>query len=361
MLKALPARRKRPSQDQLFLGLPIVPDRPDRAELRRRAAQIVQEFEDGGFFPAIDPDPESIFGFERQPEPFSRIVTLTPDKARRALAFNTRNRIIHVGAIVDLADQNLNDGWHLINDSMTFTSSMVMGNGQHRNFQVIITGKPIQINVMFGLHDDSVFVQDQGIHRTHASNLEIKRKVQEFNKKQYEILVAAAMIVFPLVQGREPWQKRPEPTVEQVHAIIDLFPTLIDATQEFYSSIRKTGLSAAIGVAFAGLFMAFDKPAKGSEFIRRLIAGGAQTPEGTPLYALQRALNSRSKSKNNRMKVTQARTMVQVVHAWNAFYRDRPLQVVSTSLNNDESFPRIAGLPYARDGGLRAWSHEPTP
>jgi hypothetical protein len=103
--------------------------------------------------------------------PFSEIVTITPTIAKHILENNDENRPIRESLVQQIA-ADIEDGlWQLNGESIIISKDGHLNDGQHRLNAVILSGRPIQTVVMFGVSRASRLTVDMGTARQVADVL----------------------------------------------------------------------------------------------------------------------------------------------------------------------------------------------
>ena len=90
-------------------------------------------------------------------QPFSEIVEITPDIAKRLMEVNDSNRRINQRTIDRLAHDIRTSQWRLNGDAVIVSKDGRLNTGQHRMLAVLAAGKPIKTWVTFGVDRDSRF------------------------------------------------------------------------------------------------------------------------------------------------------------------------------------------------------------
>lgn len=99
----------------------------------------------------------------KKPPETSRVITFTPKAAATILGvgtdtpgMNSHNRGRKPSKIKEYAEDMTNGTWHLTGDTIKFTKSGVLGDGQNRLYACVRARKSFTTHVVFGI-DDAVF------------------------------------------------------------------------------------------------------------------------------------------------------------------------------------------------------------
>lgn len=96
----------------------------------------------------------------------TRIELINPQIAQEYLTHNISNRPVRDSIVKMYANQMKEGLWVLSNDSIAFSASGHLLNGQHRLKAVISSGATCEFNVIRGLSEDSFVAMDNGYNRT---------------------------------------------------------------------------------------------------------------------------------------------------------------------------------------------------
>jgi hypothetical protein len=112
--------------------------------------------------------------------PFSEIMTITPEDAKKILSNNQNNRTVNQTLIKTIANDILSERWMLNGESIIISKDGELNDGQHRLLAIILAKKSIETLVFFGADRGSRITVDMGRPRT-VANLLSMDNVQNYN------------------------------------------------------------------------------------------------------------------------------------------------------------------------------------
>lgn len=125
----------------------------------------------------------------------TKVMLVTPEIAKKWLTDNTMNRKINERIIKFYADQMAKDYWTLSPDSITFSDTHKLLNGQHRLRAVILSNKSVYMTVMFNMPEEYFKNIDLHRKRTNRDVLSI------YGVKQSTLVSAGISKYFSLVNN----------------------------------------------------------------------------------------------------------------------------------------------------------------
>lgn len=265
----------------------------------------------------------------------SRVFTVAPEVAASILETrNTNNRPRTPGEVKKLAAHMAAENWKLTGDTIKFSSSGRLLDGQHRLSACVQSGEPFRTHIIFGIDDDAFDFLDAGKKRTPAHVLAIA------GYKNAGRLAAATRWAYLVDTNRTKHRDTLDPN-KILYLVRERYPTLEDfiGTGQAVSRINPL-VSDSIA---AGLLYHFHRknPEKATAFADGWVSGawGGRFKVFEKLSKKLRELYEASSGRVN--DVVRAAL---IVRAWNAFVEGR----VGTSsdfewvLTQDE-FPEIKG------------------
>ncbi len=117
----------------------------------------------------------------------TEIELITPQKALDYLKNNTKNRTLRKNTVLYYAEQMKEGKWKLTGQGISFSSDMILIDGQHRLAAIVKSNTEQYMNVTYGLDYNEVYpVYDTGKNRSSADVLSI-------NKVKYSAIIASAI------------------------------------------------------------------------------------------------------------------------------------------------------------------------
>lgn len=101
----------------------------------------------------------------RRDEPTADVVWVTPEMAEQWLEMNEHNRNVRNAAVNGWAVDMSLDEWKLNGETIKFTRSGLLIDGQHRVMAIIASGNTVQSFIAMGLDEDAQDTVDIGISR----------------------------------------------------------------------------------------------------------------------------------------------------------------------------------------------------
>jgi hypothetical protein len=267
--------------------------------------------------------------------PTVEVVTVTPEMARAWLEKNTHNRVLARKNVDQLAGAIRRGEWSMNGESVKFSASGMLLDGQHRLAAVVTAKQPIVTLVVRGLDRAAQETIDTGKKRTLPDVLKLRGE-------QYATILAAALNVVHRIRGGQMNRGAAAyPTAQQALALLEQHPTIRAHIKTGRYLNDRLRYPAGLGCGLAYLFHQ-DAPADADSFLTSLITG-ERLAEGSPILLLRRQLERRAMrpthDERERMEVVAAWT----IKGWNAWRAGVPLQRISWigGGSQPEPFPQI--------------------
>lgn len=103
----------------------------------------------------------------------SKVVLITPELAQEWLKKNTNNRRLKERSVDFLAEEIRNGSYELNGESICFSESGQLKDGQHRLAAIVKAGIPVKSVVVTGISDNSS-VYDRGVKRSLSDTMKIE-------------------------------------------------------------------------------------------------------------------------------------------------------------------------------------------
>jgi hypothetical protein len=107
----------------------------------------------------------------------TKVMTITPEMAKRILEKNKENRKILPARVKYFANQMLADNWMLTGQGLSFSTDGDLIDGQHRLLAVVLSNKSIPFLIITGIEKNTFRVYDDGKSRN-ANDLLNSKKVK---------------------------------------------------------------------------------------------------------------------------------------------------------------------------------------
>lgn len=270
----------------------------------------------------------------------SYLVRVSPALAKAWMAHNRGNRRPSSVKILRFSDQMRADKWEKNGETIKFSSTGRLLDGQSRLEAVVRSGCTVWLEVRGDLPDRAQESMDTGEARRNSHQLEM---LGEANPNE---TAAALRLVFTWDKGALAGTGDTSARVRRL-----LTNTAIRETLEKHPNVRasvgfclpvKQIMAISLAAAMHYIFTLASKP-KADAFMKGLMSG-ANLAENDAVYMLrQRLLDDRLST----AKLTARARLGLLVKAWNAFFAGRKLERLS--FFTEESIPEIAGVPRAQE------------
>ena len=175
----------------------------------------------------------------------TKIVTITPDEARKFLANNPSNRHISENEVAKLAADMKEGRWMVTHQGIAISKTGRLLDGQHRLTAVIKAGIPVQMMVTFDVDEDAVEAIDRGRRRSIADVFTFEG--EEPWMRQSAVVAAASLLVRK--------EQRSSAPVDSVRKLMYEYPKAFSAIYSLLccgNKVRAKGLiNASVNSALA--------------------------------------------------------------------------------------------------------------
>lgn len=217
----------------------------------------------------------------------TEIHNITPELAQVLLRNNDGNRRVNPTNLAQIMRDIASDRWEMNGESIIVSKDGRVNDGQHRNFGILLTGKPIKVVMAFGMSRDSMRTVDIGVKRVAADRLAVA------GVHDYTRMSAIAAMAFETYEGRVATPAEADDYFHANRALIEQAAGLSG------SSMKGVGPSAA-GVAAMHLLRMGHKPADIKTFFSS-VRSGEEMKARDPRMRLHRAIfNEKYKLKLSR-------------------------------------------------------------
>lgn len=241
--------------------------------------------------------------------PFSEIMTIAPEDAKKILKNNPNNRVLNHTLIKTIASDIEFGRWRLNGESIIFAKEGELNDGQHRLLACILANQPFQTSVFFGAERDSRLTVDMGKPRS-VGNLLSMEGIPNYNH-----CASIARMYFLYRLGRYQDGGSSEITKQKIRQEYFTYQ------QEIDDSIKAVGhqkFSSIIGVtSICTSFIAIGdvNATNRDEFFEKLISG-ENIKSGSPI------LKAREHLMDMKYKRSSAQQRMEAIFKyWNAWRR----------------------------------------
>lgn len=252
-------------------------------------------------------------------EPFTEIVTLTPEIAEVLLANNADNRLPKVRLIEAIALDIENGNWSLNGETIVVSKEGSLNDGQHRCLAVLKANKSVRTAIMFGVDRDSRYTVDLGSPRTTGDFLKMEGAVNV----NHAAAVAKNLNLHR--RGYSAWNHGPNIATKTM-----IRQEFWNCEKEIMGALRAVDgkFSAKFGLsplATAYVLIARRNAAECGVFFQRL-ADGAGLKRGDPILALRNRILQDNTVQSRGFRAQHKVEMI--VRYWNAWRRGTSIQAL---------------------------------
>jgi len=256
--------------------------------------------------------------------------TITPELAEEFLKKNKSNRPLSSKHVIALAGSIDRGEWMFTGESIKFSESDTLLDGQHRLSAIVMAGIAVDMLVVRGLPDEAFHAIDIGIKKRGLSDV-----LAIAGEKNYIVLSAALAVIKAWEVNQEQIVAYGQFSVQQIEEVLSRHPEI-----RVHASIRegvRSMMHPSLACALSYLFSLVDAD-KTNTFFDRL-QHGVGLDKGSPILLLRDRLflNKASKSKLPKKEIAAL-----VIKSFNAFEQGKSMGTLRWAEN--EKFPLIAGL-----------------
>ncbi len=260
-------------------------------------------------------------------EPFTEIITLTPEIAEALLANNPNNRTLRMSLISAIAADITAGKWDLNGETIIVSKTGELNDGQNRCHAILEAKKSVRTAIMFGVDRDSRYTVDMGVSRQASDFLAME------GAKNAVVAAAIARGLKCHESGFDSWNSGnlvTRPMVRQKYW--DLEKQIQAAVVVTGHPVFKRFSWPACGVAY--VLIRKRNAAEAEVFFARL-QDGVGLRSGNPILALRNRMMHYDQKKD-RLKAPEKCAMI--IRYWNAY---RSGQSVSQKLQVPRSIPKV--------------------
>lgn len=269
-------------------------------------------------------------------QPKIRIETITPELAQEYLGCNTHNRNVRVNKVKAYAEDMRSGNWMQNGDSIRFSNSGTLLDGQHRLMAVIEAQIPIVMLVVRGLPLESQVTIDTGAHRKFSDYLTLE------NVRNAAVVASATRSVLLWERGSRRFGGGGSNSAVTNPQLKDCW----ERNQEWleYAAPRIQRVLHAVrlpSTVTGALTWAFDHIDAGdSEFFWDRLVSDELHEAGSPIFALRRLLLAGSEDKRRGSRNLTYLAAV-TAKAWNKYRDGDSCEILKFSIGgaSPERFP----------------------
>lgn len=218
----------------------------------------------------------------RAPERYA--VRITPDLARYFLTFNhPHNRTLRPRKVTQMARDMAANRWYFTPESIVFSNTGVLQNGQNRLMAVTEFGGPVWMAVDFGWPDEIIAVIDRAAARTNQDAMKIAGQP---STAQLAGVVSQVWRYDRTVGTSRTWSAFPIPSAAEAIELTREHEGYADAVREgarVYRGLDHGGSASGWGAAF--YLIAREQPARWREFVDEIADGTGASGSATRVVA----------------------------------------------------------------------------
>jgi hypothetical protein len=260
-----------------------------------------------------------------------KVVAVTPAMALEWLAYNTKNRPVRKGTVVDYAARMSRGEWHMNGEPIKFAKSGVLLDGQHRLEAILESEQTVDMMVVEGLDESAFETIDTGLKRTTSDYLAVE------GEANCAVLASALRYLAVLQAGGSDFKMKLSNA--QASNLLAAHPN-IRASLTPGNKVKKI-MVGALATALHYLFSSVDQD-RAEQFFAQL-ATGTELTDGHPILQLRQRLLERPKGYSIKPVMMAALT----IKAWNAFYLGQRMPNLRWRQSGEapEPFPSISLTP----------------
>lgn len=263
-------------------------------------------------------------------------MTVTPEMAAVMMERNAddewRNRP-HSEKGAARYERSMKKGWKYTGETIIFSESGRLLNGQHRLMACIRAGVPFECLFAFGISEDAFKFMDTGIARS-AGHIFAIENIPNANQ-----VAAAARLLYGYKRSQA-WEGRaPDVENDDLLSFYELHPRLQDALSPARQLYEERLMPFRWGT-FCFYICAEKSRQEAERFFETLATGLGIATKRSPIYMVRKRLLENARVTNG--KLSDAHVGAYLIKAWNAQRSGTPLGVIKwrTEQSPSEPFPR---------------------
>ena len=254
--------------------------------------------------------------------PYTTVMNITPDLAKDWLTSNFHNRNIRPDR-VDAMVRDIEAGnWQLTGESIKWTVSNELVDGQHRLAAILKSKKSVESFVVFNLPDSAKSVIDSGASRSLSDVLNWE------NESNTALLASSARLGVLYERARLSNTAKFKVTNVEIKEFIKRNPEIRESVQ-FTNRIKSTVDLYPRVIAF-GIWSLSKIDAEKAKIFWENIASGVGLPDGSPILALILRLREANRKRENISFISQISMVFRTWNWWREGKTLKKMQVVSS-------------------------------
>lgn len=258
--------------------------------------------------------------------------TVTPEMAEAWLGRNTKNRALRQRVVERYARDISAGEWKYTGETVKFSESGRLLDGQHRLAAIIKADMPIELEVVRELDEDAQDFMDTGVKRTASDMLAI-------NGYKYVNMVAAAARIALGVEAGYAEPSNYQATHSEVRDWVDQNPEITESCEIAHMYARRADCTPSVA-AYTHYMMSRIDSEEADRFWAQA-ATKANLEEGDAVLAMT-AKFADIRRNNQRLRAGVYISMI--YRAWNARRQGRTMQTMKIMSNVTGERARIPSL-----------------
>lgn len=268
---------------------------------------------------------------------------ITPEIAAEYLKFNTHNRPLKEGRVAAYADDIREGRWRSNGESIKFSKTGRLIDGQNRLHAIIRADRPVNMLVVRGLDDRDQETMDIGCNRNLRDILKLRGETNSTN------LAATIRALWIWDNTKDPGKRVVGGTSQRFPAtstlLLDYFEAndavCRDITNKSEQCRKKTRIPTSVIAPLIREMERIDQQ-DADDFLNRLenmLPSPKNLGEVDPLVQLQKTL--RRINENTKTRYTGTELAALIVKSWNAYRNGEPIKLLlwRSGGNSPELFP----------------------
>lgn len=259
----------------------------------------------------------------------SRIETITPEIAREYLQYNSKNRPVHTFIVKKYVQAMVNDQWEINGESIKFSSTGRLLDGQHRLMAVMESGITIESYVVRDLQEEVFDTIDTGKTRNVSDILALEGETNTSH-----LGTALRMLYIHEELGSIAHLNTKMSRLITTRDMMQTFEKHPEITKSVSFILNQRGVSGKISLPiaiFCHYLFARIQPGHAESFFIQL-AKGTALERGHPIFELKRRLDNITTKGNYTGRIE---TVALTIQAWNAWRRKESIRTLSYDRGSD--------------------------